>query len=334
MSGGITSDRATTATAELYDARDGRFRPAACLGLSRSRHIAVLLEDGTVLVAGGRTSEGVGTSTTECYDPATDRWSAVAAMSVPRDNFTATVLADGRVLVAGGVDGAKDGVPVEKSTEIYDPRCDTWTPAENLAQRRFNHAAVRLGDGRVLVAGGAGSRGDGVYSRLAELFDPVTFRWEPADPMTSPRGLPALALLPDGRVLAAGGLTKSTTPATGLGATDTVEYFDPGRELWTIAPTMGSTRRVFGFAQLDDGAVLVAGGRDDSGTILSSSELFEPSAGLWIPVGSMNETRVGVVLTALSDGWVLATGGGGATPLASAELCLHLDHNVAAAGGE
>jgi hypothetical protein len=42
---------------------------------------------------------------------------------------------------------------VEKSAEIYDPVACLWTPAAKMANRRFNHGAVRLSDDSLLRAG-------------------------------------------------------------------------------------------------------------------------------------------------------------------------------------
>jgi Galactose oxidase, central domain len=83
---------------------------------------------------------------------------------------------------------------------------------------------------------------------------------------------------------------------------------------------MGTTRRVFGDAQPDDGSVLVAGGRNDAGEFLDSSERYDPTSGSWASPGTMAGARVGPRLTTLADGQVLATGGGAPQPLNSAEL--------------
>ena len=74
-------------------------------------------------------------------------WTATASMSIARASMTATPLADGRVLVVGGVG--------ESTTELYDPPTGTWIPGGTLNQPRWLHVAVRLRDGRVLVAAAA-----------------------------------------------------------------------------------------------------------------------------------------------------------------------------------
>jgi hypothetical protein len=318
VAGGVTTGGGPTATAELYEPSTGTWLLAASMNVARSRHVAVLLNNGRVLVAGGRLASRVPTASAEIYDPSSDTWASTTPMSIGRDNFTATLLADGRVLVSGGVGGDGSGARVEKSAEIYDPALGQWTPAENMAKRKFNHAAVRLNDGSVLVVGGASEAGDCIYSTTAEIFSPATGDWQTTDPMAIPRGLPALALLPTGDVLVAGG---HTLPATCTAATASAELYDAASMRWSATAAMATERRAFGDAQLNDGRVLVAGGRPSAGAPLSSAELYDPASETWGAAGSMTTARLAPRLTLLADGRVLATGGALASrPLASAEL--------------
>lgn len=274
--GGVTIGAGATATAELFDPGSGTWSAAASMNVARSRQVAVLLPSGKVLVAGGR-SASVSLASAELYDPAADRWTFTGAMSVARDNFTATLLGDGRVLVAGGVGGDGSGAVVENSAEIYDPAAGSWKPAGKMTHRRFNHAAIRLSDGRVLVTGGAGPAGDCIYTATAEIFTPATGNWKAAAPMSTPRGVHASLLLPTGRALAAGGLTlpaKCAPPA----ATETAELYNDAANRWSPTGSMASTRRAFGDAQLADGSVLVAGGRNANGALLNSAELYNPAS--------------------------------------------------------
>ena len=69
----------------------------------------------------------------------------------------------------------------ELTTELYDPPSGTWIPGGTLSQARGLHVAVRLLDGRVLVAGG------GTYYASAELYDPATGRWTLTGSLRTPR---------------------------------------------------------------------------------------------------------------------------------------------------
>jgi hypothetical protein len=123
-------------------------------------------------------------------------------MAAARAHLTATRLGNGRVLVVGGVD--------ESTTELYDPPTGTWVAGGMLNQPRWLHAAVRLADGRVLVAGG------GRYTATAELYDPATNRWTPTGSMSVDRITFTATLLRDGRVLVVGGLSANLDSRTGL----------------------------------------------------------------------------------------------------------------------
>ena len=80
---------------------------------------------------------------------------------------------------------------------LYDPATGVSVPVGPLVSPdRMLGSAVRLRDGRVLVAG------DGV----SEVFDPTTLQFAPVGPMLTARSFPGLAPLPDGRVLVAGGV--------------------------------------------------------------------------------------------------------------------------------
>src|SRR5439155_9136579 len=112
-----------------------------------------LLPNGTVLVAGGDDRQTASASA-EVYDPTTLTWSRASAMASPRTGHTATPLESGKVLVVGGYGGPASGRPALAIAELYDPVSNTWAGAGSLATGRYSHAAVRLRDGRVLVAGG------------------------------------------------------------------------------------------------------------------------------------------------------------------------------------
>jgi hypothetical protein len=77
------------------------------------------------------------------------------------------LLTNGKVLVAGGR-GASTQL---QSAELYDPDGGFFSPTGSLAVPRENAVAVRLVDGRVLVAGGYNADAGALSS--AEIFDPA-----------------------------------------------------------------------------------------------------------------------------------------------------------------
>lgn len=86
------------------------------------------------------------------------------------------VLRDGRVLVVGAIGGGFPGPDPRRTAEVYDPASNTWSATGQLTAPRTDHVAVRLADGRVLVAGSDYYRTaemcDIIPSTAAEIFSP------------------------------------------------------------------------------------------------------------------------------------------------------------------
>jgi len=158
-----------TALTETFDASSGKWSVAGEMTEPRAwPAAAIVLRDGRVLVAGGSLL-----SSAELFDPDTGEWTPTGSMAQPRAEASAVLLPDGRVLVAGGAGDGPGGLGTA-SAEIYDPVSGEWTPAGSMGALRTGAAAILLGDGRVLVAGGRGSIGDiGASLRVAELYDPA-----------------------------------------------------------------------------------------------------------------------------------------------------------------
>jgi len=155
---------------------------------------------------------------------------------------TLTRLDDGRVLVVGGSD----------AVELWDPRDRRSRLVDPLPRARSHHVAVRLRDGQVLVAGGQGAYhseyDDQEPLASALVFDPASASWRSVAPMAVARREPVAALLPDGRVLVAGG--ESGTPDEA----PIVEVFAPEEGAWR--PYSAPRHRPSALEALPDGRVL------------------------------------------------------------------------------
>lgn len=286
----------------------------------RSGHPAVRLVSGDVLV-----TEGSGTSA-ELYDPAAREWELTGSMVEPRGGSTATLLGEGKVLVAGGNTrnlGAigerlrEEGVAVTVA-ELYDPSSGSWSLTGSMLSIRFDHTATLLENGKVLVVGGWNPASREVNGS-AELFDPVTGTWSlTGSPAVARQSGHSATLLQDGKVLVTGGFTTARSDEV----TSSAELYDPATGTWTATGSLAHPRANHTESLLEDGTVVVTGGRRPDGVVVGSTELY--AAGIWAAAGSLNTPRALHSATVLPDGRVLAAGGydGSASgePTSSSEL--------------
>src|SRR5262249_18711137 len=115
----------------------------------------------------------------------------------------------------------------------------------------------------------------------------------------------AAVLLPNGKVLIAGG----SSDGTANGALNSAELFDPAAG--TFAPTgQNMTASRFGMSAilLNTGVVLLAGGQD-AGGVLNTAELYNPATDTFTATGNLNTARTGMGATLLGTGKVLIAGG-------------------------
>jgi N-acetylneuraminic acid mutarotase len=163
---------------ELYDPATGTWTAAdPMLITGRCDHTATLLANGKILVTGGWYGAGRNNLLAELYDPATGKWEHTGQMIYRRSTHTATLLPDGKVLVIGG-GGTTSGAKSDKSpAEIFDPASGKWTEIATMSNRRMNHTATLLPNGKVLVTGGFYGRS--FYSSV-DIFDPAAETTKPA----------------------------------------------------------------------------------------------------------------------------------------------------------
>jgi Kelch motif/Galactose oxidase, central domain len=127
-----------------------------------------------------------------------------------------------------------------------------------------------------------------------------------AGSMTAARAAHTATLLPDGRVLIAGGCTLDSCELEEDGAS--AELYDPRVGNFAKTGTMGTERVSHTATLLPNGEVLLAGGWDRDG-VLASAELYDPAAGVFSPTGSMAIHRAAHTATLLPEGKVLIAGG-------------------------
>jgi len=306
----------TSATAQIFDPATSRFEIVGNLRQPRYGHTATMFPDGRVLIWGGSVYYS-GTNTTyrkrdyEVFDPLTNTFSSYGIYAgypnsiAMRSRHTATLLADGRVLIAGGV-SLKDGltysfneediVPL-KTTLLVNAGTSTGSDPDLAAVGAMNvpragHVAVRLLDGRVLVAGGSNVTGS---LTSMEVYDSASGLWTLVGDLHQAEHAKNPILLSDGRVLF-----------------DGFEIFDPSTS--TIS-TLDSPYS--GFSGFGAEAVLLPDGKIHMGLLPAHTlqpVLYDPIQNVGLtPDSTATPSGLYENLTLLKDGTLLASGGPGSS---------------------
>ena len=220
-------------------------------------------------------------------NPSAHGFQATGAMGTERAGHTATLLANGKVLITGGFNNTDNLA----TAELFDPGTGAFTSTGTMTTSRLLHTATLLANGpaatngKVLITGGASISGD---LSTAELFDPVAGTFTATGAMSEVRSEHTATLLANGKVLVACGTADNVAelfdPATGIFASTTGGMITPGR--WGCTATL-----------LNDGTVLITGGRDDenvcSGGPINTAERFNPATGTFSAAGQMTDFRYG-----------------------------------------
>ena len=216
--GGYSYGGAYLSSVEIYNPATNTIASGPSMGAAHAFHAASLMQDGRVLVVGGFPTGNAA----EIYNPATNQWSMTGSMATGRHQHTAALLANGKVLAGGGA-GAGPGT----TSELFNPATGTWSATGAMVTQHFNAPRnVILPNGKLLMLGANVVNGD------SGLYDPVANTWTNAGIEPSPRIYMSAALLPDGRVLAAGGF------ASGPGYHKQAEVWDPALNMWTLVTPM------------------------------------------------------------------------------------------------
>jgi N-acetylneuraminic acid mutarotase len=272
-------------SAEIYDPDTGAWSATGNLSVARVSHTETLLADGRVLVTGGYGVGSVVLNNAELYDPATGAWKPAGTMNSPRSLHTATLLPGGGVLVVGGLNTIFYP-PLLRSAELYDPATGSWTATRDAITARVLHTATLLHNGKVLVAGGVRVEpfdhyGDGVDK--AELYGPATGQWSATGSLAASRVVQTATLLPNGRVLVAGGYSDYNIVST-------AELYDPVTASWSVTGSLKTVHSEHAATLLASGKVLVVGGGE---------ELYDP--GFEIPLLTLNATSY-----CIGDPWTVS----------------------------
>lgn len=284
------------------------------MAVGRAEHTVTSLGNGDLLIVGGVGTGGSPLGSTEVLDASlvgssTPPLATAGSLAVARARHTATLLASGNVVAIGG---ASTGAIEEFTPNAATPSLGAWAtaPVATLATPRRRHAAVRLLDGRVLVAGGEDAFGVALAS--CELYVSAGAPVAPAAPLGTARRDHTATLLPDGRVLVTGGTDVLGIPLA------SAELYTPGTNTWAPAANSLATARALHAAHFLDGGnpnpaddrVLLAGGYGIGGDGVAAAELFDPATDSFGPGGTLEGPAVFDLATAvLANGQVGLAGG-------------------------
>jgi len=171
--------------------------------------------------------------------------------------------------------------------------------------------------GQILVAGGANGTATisttGLMTfkvsvpRSAQLYNFSSHVLSETGSLNDGRLLDTATLLPNGKVLIAGGFDKSGNPLA------STELYDPSTGKFSLAASMTMRRAMHTATLLDDGTVLLAGGVNDAqGDIFGNAEIYDPTTGTFTATpGQMpqGDGVAGHTATLLATGNVLIAGG-------------------------
>jgi hypothetical protein len=313
-----------TETADLFDPDAVASEPAASsMSTRRWTATATTLLDGRTVVAGACYTLGpcpFDSTLIDLFDPTTNAFApSSASLTAPRGFLRNLRLADGRVLFAS------DEAP---HFEIYDPDTDSTEAVIGGVFSTLSPVTgwmARLQDGRVLVVPGGGAENS--------IFDPSLGSFVPTGD-SLPHYPDALVSVPDGRVLAIGGITVADNAGT-LEQTTTglISVFDPTVGHFVAWSTALGTARTGSTAILArDGNIYVIGGMSGSGKLylscasdadvapfsfLSSVEIIDPVAETVVAGPALPEANISLRSTILFDGSIIA---GGGTPCGSSAV--------------
>ena len=211
-------------------------------------------------------------------------------------------------------DTAGKTATVKLVTRLFDYGKTVPVVTPELALPLFDHQAILLGDGRVLVGSGFTGVANNDFiapfpSSAVQVCDAIKEECTLLESLVSPGLMYSLVRLTDGRAL-----------AVGLGSQDgsfgNANLFDPQTSSWTALTSAPRDRALSNLVLLKDGRVLVVAGLDFSGSsspdVFREVDIFDPTTQEWHKAAPMNqaflETDSGPLVITLEDGRVLALG--------------------------
>lgn len=247
----------------------------------------------------------VRTGSGDIVSPAAVSWGTDSpGVATVTQTGTVTAVSEGRALLRARYRELEANAVIMVTAPI------TFSVTGSMATTRIGHTATLLPDGKVLITGGRVVRSDGLGPEgvSAELYDPASGTFARTGDMTIDRSGHSATLLPNGKVLIAGGTAGNSV------STNTAELYDPATGTFSRTGDMRLAQSFHEATLLNTGKVLVTGGMSCC-AIAATPELYDPATGVFTTTSTyagMDPQRetpgfVGTRATLLLDGRVFIT---------------------------
>jgi hypothetical protein len=208
ISGNSTNSNTWADTPEVYDPASNTWTLLSKVSTSQVHEeeypFSYLIPNGNIL------NIGPSEDTTHELNVDDQTWTAVGGQSGVVNGSSVQYL-PGKILYSGGAASVINSQPAQDTTAVLDTNVPNpvWQQTAPMLSPRVYHTLVTLANGQVLAVGG-GTISDqnqittGVLP--TEIWDPTSEQWSAAAPSAVARNYHSTAvLMPDGRVLSAGG---------------------------------------------------------------------------------------------------------------------------------
>lgn len=192
-----------------------------------------------------------------------------------------------------------------------NPQKGDFIKVGKMSNPRYNHEAILLDDGTVLVFGGMTIRRNfegGSFT--ADIYNPKTKKFKPVGKMVYYRWEDTATKLKNGKILVTGG-------RDGNKSSKNTQLYNPATRKFEKGPDMNFSRIDHAATLLQDGRVLITGGQEFDlmrkklplASSIGQSEIYDPKTNKFTIAPNLNISRFKHSAILLNDGRVLIIGG-------------------------
>lgn len=254
VGGQCVNGEASSKIVEVFNPSTSSFSIIGNLNYSRCSHSTSILDDGSVLIVGGiNPLTRLPLKEIEKFDITNSTITKVDDLQFPRTAGVKSIkLSNNKIAIIGGSDGNE----ALKSIEIFNGNTGLVETGNDLQFIRNRPDVVQLQDGRILITSGVMK--DNSIVTTSELMNPNTLVLSKVQSnINFPSDVRQPILLNNNRILLTGGYNQSRG-----GTQKQSEFFDPIPGQFLIGPNMNRARHGQIAVKLQDGKVLITGGRD------------------------------------------------------------------------